>query len=208
MSTLNEVQAFLNIEIGDKRLKEGKKRSNKNQYYYYEQLYYIIRLTRDKWMIAEDCQKTRILLRKHYWCAHPEGYAQTNVIEQHPQGYVQTNVYRSTKKFHQLFFNYEDGLLADHINNKTFDNRIDNIRIVTHVDNMHNLSKRSDNISGKQGVSFKTTNGYEYWYVQIANNKNKIQKRFSIKKLGDVEAKRQAIEYRKQLEVQYGYIGD
>jgi len=197
MATLNIIESFLNIEIGDKKLKEGKKIPNKNQYYYYEQLCYIVKLTKDKWMIAEDCQKTRILLRNHCWSSD--------------RGYAKTKTNRLTKKWHQLFFNYEDGLVADHINNKRFDNRIDNIRIVTYRENNLNKTKYANNMSGKQGVCHVTNKktGRDYWKVTIVDNDSKsIQKVFSIKKLGDDEAKRQAIECRKQLEVQYGYIGD
>ena len=41
MATLQEIQDFLDIEIGDKRLRPGKKYKNKNKYYYYEDQYYI-----------------------------------------------------------------------------------------------------------------------------------------------------------------------
>jgi len=198
MTTLNNIEAFLNLEIGDKKLKDGKKKINKNQYYYYEQAYYIIKLTNDKWMIAEDCNKTRKLLKKHYWCIGTCGYTCTNVD-------------KSTKFWHQLFFKYEDGLVADHINNKRFDNRLDNIRIVTSSENSRNRTINSNNTSGKQGVYhfIDKRKGLHYWRVNIRDNNNKyISKCFSIKKLGENEAKRQAIEYRKKLEIQYGYIGD
>ena len=108
MTTLNIIEAFLNIEIDDKKLKNGKKKFNKNQYYYYNQSYYIIKLSQDKWMIADDCQKTRKLLKTYCWCTHNDGYACTNVG-------------KSTKRWHQLYFNYENGLVVDHINNKRFD---------------------------------------------------------------------------------------
>jgi hypothetical protein len=198
MTTLNNIEAFLNIEIGDKKLKNGKKYNNKNQYYYYEQSYYIIKLTRGAWMIAEDCNKTRKLLKKYCWSIHTYGYAQTWVG-------------KSTKRWHQLSHQYEDGLVADHLNNKKFDNRYDNIRIVTTRENNKNMSVHKNNTSGKQGVLYytDTKNGYHYWRVDITDNNGKrIAKLFSVKKLGIDEAKRQAIEYRKQLEIQYGYIGD
>jgi hypothetical protein len=101
--------------------------------------------------------------------------------------------------------------VADHINNKRFDNRIDNIRIVTVRENNRNTTIRSDNTSGKQGVYqfLDKRHDYHYWQVNIRdNNQKNISKCFSVKKLGNEEAKRQAIEYRKQLEIQYGYIGD
>jgi len=198
MTTLNNIQSFLSLEIGDKRLKDGKKKINKNQYYYYEQAYYIIKLTKDKWMIAEDCKKTRKLLKKYCWHIGTDGYACTSVDN-------------STKHWHQLFYNYERGLVADHINNKKFDNRHDNIRIVTASENNRNTTIRSDNTSGKQGVFYyiDKRHGNHYWVVKITDNNHKnISKCFSIKKLGDEEAKRQAIEHRKHLEIQYGYIGD
>jgi len=198
MTTLNNIESFLNTEIGDKNLKDGKKYKNKNQYYYYEQAYYIVKLTQDKWMIAEDCQKTRKLLRNHCWYTDIRGYAKTRVD-------------KSIKSWHQLFFKYEDGLVADHINNKRYDNRHDNIRIVTASENNRNRTINSNNTSGKQGVFhfLDKRNGYHYWKVEIRdNNQKKIQKLFSIRKLGDDEAKRQAIECRKQLEIQFGYIGD
>ena len=48
-----------------------------------------------------------------------------------------------------------------------------------------------------------------YWVSRIYDNNGKrLEKKFSIQKLGETEAKRQAIEHRKQLEIQYGYIGD
>jgi len=198
MTTLNNIESLLNLEIGDKRLKDGKKNKNKNQYYYYEQAYYIVKLSQNKWMVAEDCQKTRKLLRKHCWCVDKEGYARTNIN-------------KSMKRWHQLFFSYEIGLVADHINNKRFDNRHDNIRIATTNENSRNRTINSVNTSGKQGVSHWTESksNLHYWRVQIQDNNHKnITKQFSIKKLGDAEAKKKAIECRKQLEIQYGYIGD
>jgi len=198
MTTLNNIEAFLNIEIGNKTLRDGKKKINKNQYYYYEQFYYIIKITNNMWIICEDCNKTRKLLKKYCWCTDNGGYAQTFVD-------------KSTKKWHQLFFKYENGLVADHINNKNFDNRIDNIRIVTVSDNSRNTTINKNNTSGKQGVYYyiNKRHGLHYWKVAIIdNNGKKIQKYFSIKNLGTDEAKRRAIECRKQLEIQYGYIGD
>jgi hypothetical protein len=79
MASLNEIEAFLNIEIGDKRLRDGKKYKDKNQYYYYEQAYYIVKLTKDMWCILEDCRKTRVLLKKHCWRADNHGYAKTDI---------------------------------------------------------------------------------------------------------------------------------
>jgi len=162
------------------------------------QAYYIVKLTRDKWVILDDCRKTRVLLKKYCWNFDDRGYAQTHVN-------------KTTKKFHQLFLNYDEDLVADHINKKRFDNRLNNLRIVTPQENSRNRTKQTNNTSGKQGVSLYTNKktNIQYWVARISNNNGeRIFKSFSIKKLGNDEAKRQAIAYRKQLELQFGYLGD
>jgi hypothetical protein len=198
MADLAEIEALLNIEIGDKRLKNGKKYKNKNQYYYYEQNYYIVKLSQNKWMICEDCRTTRKLLRKHCWYTGTYGYGETTVV-------------RNTKMWHKLFLNYENGLVADHINNRRYDNRFDNLRVVTYTVQSRNKSKPSNNTSGKQGVSLwvDKRDGYQYWTARIRDDTRRVKsKRFSVRRLGEVEAKRQAIECREQWEEAYGYLGD
>jgi hypothetical protein len=198
MTDLNEIQEFLGIEIADdKRLKKGKKKYNKNRYYYYKDHYYIVELTQDKWMVLDDSVNSRRLLRKHCWYFN--------------NGYAMTTVDGSLKRYHQILLDYEAGMVADHINRNRFDNRLVNLRITTHRQNNRNRSKRTDNTSGKQGVN-KTVDkryGLSYWTVQIRNNDGKnIQKQFSIKKLGNAEAKRQAIAKRIELEQLYDYDGE
>ena len=196
MTSLNNIENFLNIEIGDRRLRDGKKYKKKNQYYYYENLYYIVKLTKGMWAIFEDCNKTRKLLRMYCWYYHHNGYAITSIN-------------KIIKCYHQLFLNYEKGLVTDHINNKRFDNRSDNLRIVTYSENNRNATKHSNNTSGKQGVSKNTMRGIPYWIVSIYDNNNKvIRKCFSIKKLGNEQAFKQAVAKRKELEILYNYIGD
>ena len=117
MATLQEIEKFLDIEIGDKRLRSGKKYDDKNRYYYYNELYYIVELTQGKWMICSDNRETRRLLRDYAWC--------------YSHGYASTSIERKLKCYHQIYLNYEAGLVADHINRHTFDNRFENLRIVT-----------------------------------------------------------------------------
>ena len=47
-----------------------------------------------------------------------------------------------------------EGMEIDHINHVKDDNRIENLRLVSHRDNSRNRKKRADNTSGFQGVSF------------------------------------------------------
>jgi len=132
----------------------------------------------------------------------------------------QIGLYHNSKKkqclVHRLvafaFCDKPDGCdYVDHIDRNPQNNHISNLRWVTARVNQHNKTIYKNNTSGKQGVSrfIQKKRNSHYWRVAIKDNDNKlIQKLFSIKKLGDTEAKRQAIEYRKQLEVQYNYIGD
>jgi len=55
MTTIGNIEEFQNIETDDRKLCDGKRKHNKNQYYYFKDRYYIIKLSVDKWMIASDC---------------------------------------------------------------------------------------------------------------------------------------------------------
>jgi hypothetical protein len=195
MTTLANIEAFLDIDIGERKLRDGRRQKDKNQYYYYENQYYIVKLTKDMWTILEDCRKTRQLLRVNCW-HHSDGYAVAKV------GYVH-------RRWHQQFLNYDEDLVADHINNKRYDNRNDNLRVVTTQMNSRNKSTRTDNTSGKQGVERITKQGLDFWKARITgNNKKRIERLFSVNKYGENEAKCLAIEKRKELEIELGYIGD
>jgi hypothetical protein len=199
MTSLADIEAFLNIEIGDKRLKDGKKRSNKNRYYFYENQYYIVQLTQGKYMICEDCKTTRRLLRLNCWRYGTK------------DSYGRTSFKNGTKDWHQLYLNYKKERVADHLNNRRFDNRHENLRVTTPRENNRNRSKNATNTSGKQGVhkwTQKKTN-CTYWRSRIVNDIGKrVMKCFSIQKSGYDEAKRLAIEWRIQKEQEFGYIGD
>jgi len=56
----------------------------------------------------------------------------------------------------------------DHKNGDAGDNRIDNLRIATHAENMRNCRKRSDNISGFKGVDWRHDKGK--WRAKIHLN--------------------------------------
>ena len=146
-------------------------------------------------MICSDDNKTRQLLRSNTWCCHHSGYAQTNV--------------QGAKSYHQIYLNYEDGLVADHINHHKFDNRFDNLRIVTQQQNCRNKSMPSNNTSGKMGVYRKMENGMSYWVSRItANDGKRVSRWFNINKLGNDEAYARAVQSRKDLEVLYNYLGE
>jgi hypothetical protein len=196
MAELQEILEHLNVDLPEgKRLRKGKKHENKNRYYYFKDHYYIVSLTRDKWMILDDSKKSRELLRKHTWC-YGNGYAKT-----HADG--------STKRYHQLALHYENHLVVDHINRCRFDNRSDNLRVATPQQNQRNIKKQCNNTSGTTGVCKRKNGGYEYWVAHIRNDEGKnMCKYFSIKKYGNKKAKRLAIQKRQEWEEEFGYDGE
>ena len=153
MASLQKIENHLNIEIGDKKLRNGRKYPNKNRYYRYDS-YYIVSLTQDKFMIIDNDRKNRKLLRKHCW--YHSGHQ-----------YGQTRVGKSSKIFHQLLLNYENGLVADHINRYRFDNRSENLRIITYQENNRNTTKNKNNTSGVTGVRRRIRNKIPNYVAHI-----------------------------------------
>ena len=182
----------MNIEIGDKKLRNGRKYPHKNKYYRYDD-FYIVYLTQGKWMIVDNDRKNRKLLRKHCWSVSNNLYPQTNVD-------------KTTKKIHRLLLNYEIGLVADHINRCRFDNRSINLRVATQHENMRNKTKHSNNTTGITGVGRVIINKIPYYRADIRNNEStRISKCFNINKIGEEQSKRLAITQRKAWEIEFGY---
>lgn len=64
---------------------------------------------------------------------------------------------RHGKKLHAYLMPRVDGYEIDHINLDTFDNRMKNLRLVTHQQNQCNQPLQRNNTSGVSGVSFCPT---------------------------------------------------
>lgn len=84
----------------------------------------------------------------------------------------------------------------DHINGNPADNRIKNLRSVTHAENMKNVKLRSDNKSGVVGVFWETRAGK--WCARIEVNG-------SVKSLGYYDDKEEAAKARMKAEIKYGF---
>lgn len=195
MASLQEIEEYLNIELGNVQLCSGKRKEQKNNYYYFKDQYYIIKLSHDKWMIIDDSNDSRKLLRNHIFYSS--------------RGYGSTNIDNKIIGYHRLISKCPNDKIPDHINRKIYDNRSSNIRNVEKIFNDRNRSTYKNNTSNKQGVSKCKTKNYEYWKVKITDNDlNIITKLFSIKKYGDDTSKNMAIQERKRLENIYGYIGE
>lgn len=121
---------------------------------------------------AEDFER----INKRLWQLSSKGYA-TCII--------------SVGKNRQIVFMHHDvvgkpaqGLCTDHINQDRSDNRKDNLRNVTHSENLFNTGMRSTNTSGFKGVSFDKIN--QRWVAYISYEKKS-------RNLGSFKIKDQAI---------------
>ena len=199
MADLEEIERLYNVETDNKKLRDGKKKPGKNQYYYFKNLFFLMKVQGDKWYLLPDTPKAMKLMRSHTW------YCMST-------GYLATYTNNTIKRWHQLYLDYERPNVADHKNNRKFDNREENLKITTYGGpggNNRNRSTHSNNTSGKQGICRRTIRGRQYWRVRINDNNGKrIEKLFSIAKLGDDGAKRQAIQKRIEWERLYDYNGD
>jgi hypothetical protein len=88
-------------------------------------------------------------------------------------------------------------LVVDHIDNTRTNNKIENLRAVTHKQNQQNRKLDSRTTSGVSGVSVKSRGIVE---ATISTTTKRLSKTFSISKYGYDEAFRLACEWRKQME--------
>ncbi|MBR9823065.1 MAG: DUF1364 family protein [Rhodobacteraceae bacterium] len=92
--------------------------------------------------------------------------------------------------------NGSDPKSIDHINGDPSDNRIENLRSVTHRENCRNRALRKKTSSGHQGVSW--ANREQKWRAYIALDSG-------VASLGYFDRKDDAISARKRAEIRFGY---
>ena len=113
-------------------------------------------------------------------------------------GYLRIRLHNRPYKAHRLAWMYVYGewpsLDIDHINRNKADNRISNLRDVSHKQNHQNRSKPSNNTSGHSGVSWHKQNSK--WQARIKHNKKDIY-------LGYFTDREEAIAARKAAEKLY-----
>jgi hypothetical protein len=73
---------------------------------------------------------------------------------------------------HRLIMQPDDGFFVDHINGNGLDNRRENLRVVSHSQNMMNSRKPVSNTSGIKGVSWYAKT--KKWKAQIAASGKKM----------------------------------
>lgn len=112
--------------------------------------------------------------------------------------YLKNNGYiirsRDNLHMHRLIMDCPKDMVVDHINHNRSDNRKSNLRICTHQQNNMNNSLRNDNTSGTTGVWWHKQNNK--WQAEIFIKGKKIC-------LGSFNTKEEAIEARKQAEIEY-----
>jgi len=96
---------------------------------------------------------------KFKWYRTAIGYAATRPWDKVKKTY-------STLLLHRVLMNSPKGKCVDHINGDTLDNRLKNLRICTHKENIRNSNKlRSNNKSGYRGVFW--CNQKQRWAARI-----------------------------------------
>lgn len=115
-------------------------------------------------------------------------------------GYISIGINKKLYRAHRLAWLYIHGEFPieeiDHINHDRSDNRIDNLRAVSHKDNGKNVSKRKDNTSGHLGIYWDKRRNK--WHTQI-KVKNKVIY------LGLFTDIIEAIAVRKKAEIKYNF---
>ena len=93
-----------------------------------------------------------------------------------------------------------NGNVIDHINGVTADNRIENMRVTTQAINSRNCKIASNSPYGISGVGFQEDrNGNMYFTADYSNNGKRKKRCFPIKRLGYMEAFKQATIYRQKV---------
>ena len=94
------------------------------------------------------------------------------------------------------------GLVVDHIDGNSLNNRISNLRVVTPQQNASNKGKHFSK-SGITGVRREEKQCGCYWAAYILTNGIKYSKCYSVQRLGEDEAKQQAINKRLEFEREF-----
>lgn len=77
-------------------------------------------------------------------------------------------------RLHRFLTKCPDNLVVDHINNNTFDNRLCNLRVVTHQQNSMNTTPKTGGTSQYKGVFCVTDRKKQKWRAYITFNGKRI----------------------------------
>ena len=115
-------------------------------------------------------------------------------------GYIRFSICGHRDFGHRWAFLYMTGSLpedmVDHINHNTFDNRWENLRLVTNQENQRNMKLPKDNTSGVVGV---------YWHKPAKRWLASIRVDNRLVHLGSFASFSDAVDARKNAEVLYDF---
>ena len=121
----------------------------------------------DIFALVDDEDYERI--NRWKWYSNKAGYAVREVKK--------GRFIKLTLRMHREILRYVGEKEVDHINNNKLDNQKINLRLCTHVENLMNKIKQSNNTSGYKGVSLHKKTGL--WVAQLRyNGKRKLTKYF------------------------------
>lgn len=107
------------------------------------------------------------------------------------RGYAYTRINGKCVSMHRLLMGSPKGLQIDHINRRKTDNRKCNLRMVSNIENHHNLGLNKSNKSGYTGVHRHST--CDRWVAQITVNGQTIHGGL-FENLDDAVARRKELE--------------
>ena len=120
-----------------------------------------IRLSRGMVALVDGHLFDEINMNK--WCFHHSGYAIRN-----------TKVDGKNKQvsMHRIVLNAPEGTSVDHINGNRLDNRLENLRLCSHSENMQNrFAKHKKKYTQYKGVHFRKDRGCFYAEIQQRGNR-------------------------------------
>jgi hypothetical protein len=151
---------------------------------------------------------------KLYWLERPQSmftrerfckawntrYAGQEAFTAPRQGYLAGQIFNKRLLSHRVIWALIHGEwppeFIDHIDGNPLNNRIENLRAVSHSENCKNARKSKRNSSGVIGVSWNSRN--KRWVAYISTDGRR-------KSLGYFKQKQEAIRCRKKAERDYGY---
>jgi hypothetical protein len=140
-----------------------------------------------------------------YWRARPDDDRWNRVFADKPaggvdgKGYVRIRTEGNNWNAHRVVWKMVHGCepeFVDHINGDRADNRIENLRSVTKLENARNAKRGRNNKSGTNGVHW--VNREQRWRACIYVDGKKVS-------LGDYVEKADAVAARERANREYGY---
>jgi hypothetical protein len=128
-----------------------------------ERLAATVRLSNGGEALVDQCDYERVQASGRWFKVKKDGFY-----------YVARNFKENERTYlHRFITDAPKGLVVDHINGDTLDNRRSNLRIVAHQNNMRNQAgPQKNNTSGILGVSWHKQRGK--WNARIGHNGSKI----------------------------------